>query len=169
MELASGDVVCAVLFDASDCEESDELPGVAHVRQDWDTLLDISELDVPSEAYYVALRAFMKKQYPAASETVLEHLEAIESFLGVCICSGYSIGATKSLDRLMQPPPQPLGEVCGREGVQACEHQLKVIKEWGDIPDVSALRRFLGTFNWVRGHVPNGGASGVAQAKRSSE
>ena len=24
----------------------------------------------------------------------------------------------------------------------------------GDIPDVSALRRFLGTFNWVRGHFP---------------
>ena len=40
-----------------------------------------------------------------------------------------------------------LGEICGREGSQACEHHIKIIKEWGDIPDVSALRRFLGTFN----------------------
>ena len=62
--------------------------------------------------------------------------------------------ASKSLDRLMQPSLESLGEICGREGSEACEHHLKVIKEWGDIPDVSALRRFLGTFNWVRGHFP---------------
>ena len=54
----------------------------------------------------------------------------------------------------MQHSLEALGEICGREGSEACEHHLKVIKEWGDIPDVSALRRFLGTFNWVRGHFP---------------
>ena len=49
---------------------------------------------------------------------------------------------------------EALGEVAGREGLEACEHHLKLIREWDGIPDVGALRRFLGTFNWVRGHFP---------------
>ena len=66
---------------------------------------------------------------------MLEHLDALEAFLDVCICSGYSLGATKSPDRLMQPSLEALGEICGREGSQACEHHLKVIKKWGEIQD----------------------------------
>ena len=152
VELTDGDVLGAVLFDASDCPESEELPGVAHVWQDWDTLLDISELEVPPATYYAALGASLKERYPSASKTVTEHLEALEAFLDVCIVSGYSLGAAKSLGCLMQPSLESLGEVCGRDGAQACEHHDPIIKEWGDIPDVSALRRFLGTSNWVRQH-----------------
>ena len=107
---------------------------------------------MPPATYYAALGASLKERYPEASEAVREHLEALEAFLDVCIVSGYSLGAAKSLDRLMQPSLEALGEVCGRDGAQACEHHVKIIKEWGDIPNVSALRRFLGTFDWARGH-----------------
>ena len=62
---------------------------------------------------------------------VLEHLDALAPSLDVCVCSGYSLGASKSLDRLMQPSLEALGEICGREGSEACEHHLKVIKELG--------------------------------------
>ena len=64
------------------------------------------------------------------------------------------MGATKSLNRLMQPSIEALGEIVGREGLDACEHHMEIIKGWHDPEDVSGLRRFLGTFNWVRGHFP---------------
>ena len=83
---------------------------------------------MPSQNDDVALRNHMRAQYHEASETVLEHLDALEAFLVVCICSGYSLGVTKSLDRLVQPSLEALGEVCGHEGSEACERHLKVIK-----------------------------------------
>ncbi|MDA8584257.1 hypothetical protein N9L68_08470 [bacterium] len=74
--------------------------------------LDIYEIDVPGPDYHASLRRFMKQTYQGASETVLEHLDSFEAFLDVCICSGYSLGATKSLDTLMQPSLQALGGIC---------------------------------------------------------
>ena len=49
---------------------------------------------------------------------------------------------------------EALGEIVGREGSEACERHLELIKGWGPMEDVSALRRFIGTFNWIRGHFP---------------
>ena len=120
IEITNGDVVGAVLLDGVAGSADQELPGIAHVWQDWDALYDIAELDVPCPEYYDALRTYRRSQFAGASEVVLEHLDALESFLDVCICSGYSLGASKSLDRLMQHSLEDLGEVCGREGSEAC-------------------------------------------------
>ena len=161
VEVLPGDIVAAVIAPAAD--EASALPAgqvdggepsVAHIWQDWDVLRDIAEVDVPPDGCYAALRRERAVAYPAAGEALLEHLDALEALLDVCIASGYSSGASKSRDRLCQPALESLGEVAGRDGLDACEHHLRIIKEWGDISDVSALRRFLGTFNWVRGHFP---------------
>ena len=159
--VSPGDITGAVLMNELEFDGVGEeragspgAPDVAHVFQDWDELSDVLELGVPSEEYYEALRAYMLKRHPRASETCLEHLAALEHFLDVCIAAGYSLGGTKSKDKLMQPAVEALGEVVGREGSEACDIHIKIIREWGEIDDVTALRRFLGTFNWVRGHFP---------------
>eukprot|EP00974_Lingulodinium_polyedra_P021613 2086980-Lingulodinium_polyedra.AAC.1 len=64
------------------------------------------------------------------------------------------MGASKSLDRLAQAAIEALGEIVGREGCDACEKHLELIKRWGPLEEIGALRRFLGTFNWIRGHFP---------------
>ena len=38
--------------------------------------------------------------------------------------------------------------------MQACDHHLKAVREWGKIEDVGGMRRFLGNFKWVRQHFP---------------
>ena len=47
VEIANGDIVGAVLLDSVAGNAGQELPGIAHVWQDWDTLHDIAELDIP--------------------------------------------------------------------------------------------------------------------------
>ena len=64
------------------------------------------------------------------------------------------MGANKSLDQLAQPAVEALGEIVGREGCDACEKHLELIKNWGPLEDAGALHRFLGAFDWIRGHFP---------------
>ncbi|CAK0840013.1 unnamed protein product, partial [Prorocentrum cordatum] len=147
-----GDIVGAVI--QTDGEPASDDPSVAHVWQDWDELRDIVELEVPTDEYYAERLVYWQRKYPKAATTLLEHLLAVEGLLDVCIAAGYSMGAEKSLDRLAQPSIEALGEIVGREGSEACERHLELIKNWSVLEDVAALRRFLGTFNWIRGHFP---------------
>ncbi|CAK0835569.1 unnamed protein product [Prorocentrum cordatum] len=147
-----GDIVGAVI--QTDGEPAGDDPSVAHVWQDWDELRDIVELEVPTDEYYAERLVYWQRKYPKAATTLLEHLLAVEGLLDVCIAAGYSMGAEKSLDRLAQPSIEALGEIVGREGSEACERHLELIKNWSVLEDVAALRRFLGTFNWIRGHFP---------------
>ena len=78
VEIANGDIVGAVLLDGVAGNADQELPEVAHVWQDWDTLHDIAELDVPCPEYYDALRTHRRSQFAGASEVVLEHLDALD-------------------------------------------------------------------------------------------
>ena len=64
-------------------------------------------------------------------------------------------GAKKSRGRIAQICFEWLGSICSREGMEACEHHLKAVREWGEISDISGMRRFLGNFNWVRQHFPH--------------
>ncbi|CAK0865466.1 unnamed protein product, partial [Prorocentrum cordatum] len=109
---------------------------------------------VPTDEYYAERLVYWQRKYPKAATALLEHLLAVEGLLDVCIAAGYSMGAEKSLDRLAQPSIEALGEIVGREGSEACERHLELIKNWSVLEDVAALRRFLGTFNWIRGHFP---------------
>ena len=127
---------------------------MAHVWQDWDELRDIIELEVPSDEYYAERLVYWQRKFPKAAAILIEHLLALEGLLDVCIAAGYSMGAEKSQDRQAQPSIGALGEIVGRDGSDACERHLELIKNWSVLEDIGALRRFLGTFNWVRGHFP---------------
>ena len=118
-------------------------------------LRDIAEVDAPTEQYSEAVRQCLAARFSGAGEALIEHAVALEAFLDVCTVAGDAVGASKPRDRLCQHALEALGEMVSRDGIGACEHHLKIIKDKADIPDVSALRRLLGTFNWVKGHFPN--------------
>ncbi len=51
---------------------------------------NIAELDVPTVEHYENLQAYMKAKFRGASEVALEHLDALEALLDVCIAAGYA-------------------------------------------------------------------------------
>ena len=165
VEVLPGDIVAAVIAPAAD--EASALPAgqvdggepsVAHIWQDWNVLRDIAEVDVPPDGYYAALRRERAVAYPAAGEALLEHLDALEALLDVCIASGYSLGASKSRDRLCQPALESLGEVAGRDGLDACEHHLRIIKEWGGHFGRLRAAAFLGNLQLAAMSLPHRGS-----------
>ena len=47
------------------------------------------------------------------------------------------------------------GELVGRRGREATDHHLKTVREFKIVEDVPSLRRFLGSFGWIRAHFPS--------------
>ena len=47
-----------------------------------------------------------------------------------------------------------LGDIVGRERITSTEGHLKAVQDWGVIEDCSAMRRFLGNFQWIRKVMP---------------
>ena len=45
--------------------------------------------EVPSEPYYMALRADLEHRYPGARPCVLEHLAELVELIDLCICVGF--------------------------------------------------------------------------------
>ena len=133
VEVNKGDVVGAVLVATAGQSETTVEPEVAHVWQDWDELHNVAEIDVPTVEYYEKLKAYMQAKFRGASECALEHLDALEALLDVCIAGGYALGASKSKDRLLQRALEALGELCGREGKgqMPASTTLKIIKGVG--------------------------------------
>ena len=71
----------------------------------------------------------------------------------MAIVSGFSFGVDKA--EVLAIKYQFLGEIVGREFRETTDHHRKAILEYPEpIPDVPALRRFLGVVNWVRLHEP---------------
>ena len=83
--------------DGADEATVDQPPDVAHVQRQEEELQRLHEVDMPPEEYYDALAAWRNSRFPNACPHVREHAEALEPFLGVCIASGFSLGAGKSL------------------------------------------------------------------------
>ena len=106
------------------------------------------------EEYYDHLMQWMCRTYPNASMAALEHIFALERLLDVCIAAGYSMGASKSKGRLLQHSLEALGEWVGREGLEPCARHVEAISSWPVVDEVGSLRRFLGTFQWIRHHFP---------------
>ena len=131
-----------------------ELPQVAHVCVDRPVLSKMLHCEFPPERYYDALAKDMQARHPRASAHMLEHCGVVESFLDLCIVSGFALGAAKTKGRIAQVEFEWLGSVCGRTGMEACDGHLAAVRNWADITDPSGMRRFLGNFNWVRGHFP---------------
>ena len=112
------------------------------------------QVDLPTEHYYASWRLDVAERFQITDAVFLDLLEDQEVFLDVCCVSGFSLGASKSKNRICRFELDILGDICGRVTLQATEDHLRAIREWGPILDAGAMRRFLGTFQWVRKSIP---------------
>ena len=57
---------------------------------------------------------------------VLEHCASLEPFFDICISSGFSLGASKSVGKIFQKEIEFLGDLVGRFGLRSTEKQLSI-------------------------------------------
>ena len=69
---------------------------IYHIVEEPGGIDRMTAVEVPPEAYYVALRADMVARHPNASSFVLDHLLSVEAFFDVSICAGFSFGCAKA-------------------------------------------------------------------------
>ena len=75
-----------------------------------------NEIEVPTEEYYDALRADMKKRFEklGVTEHGLDHVISVEALLDIAILSGFSFGIEKA--KIMATEGELLGGYVGRKG-----------------------------------------------------
>ena len=111
------------------------------------------ECDMPTEYYYEKFGEYLQRRFPRASRFVREHAECLEPLLDMAIVSGFSFGVEKA--ELYREEIKYLGEMISRTVRRPTDEHRKAILEYPEpIPDIAALRRFMGVVNWVRPHEP---------------
>ena len=110
------------------------------------------DCEVPTEYYYKALEKHMRAKFPRASEHMIEHLMALESFLDVSIVAGFSYGTSKA--KLAVTEGQLLGHIVGRHGASADPERTQAIREFAPLKDQTQVRQLIGCTNWVRWYMP---------------
>ena len=73
-----------------------------HLVENEELVNTILNDEVPSEPYYIALRADLERRYPGARPCVLEHIAELVELFDLCICVGFSLG----IDKLALVKPQ---------------------------------------------------------------
>jgi len=108
----------------------------------------MTECEVPTEEYNTARAQDLAMKYPNLSPGVLEHLEALEPFLDTSIVSGFSYGVNKA--DLVAQKGSLLGHKVSREGSSHEEERTQAINDFAPLKDVTQVRQFVGSTNWVR-------------------
>ena len=79
---------------------------------------------------------------------VLEHLEALEPFLDTSILAGFSYGINKASVAVQEG--SLLGHHVGRNGSSHEPDKTEAIRKFAPLKDVTQIRQFVGSTNWVR-------------------
>ena len=103
---------------------------------------------MPTEEYNSARAEDMRKRYPDCSPGLLEHLEALEPFLDTSILAGFSYGVGKAFIAVIEG--SLLGHKVSREGSSHEKDRTDAITQFAPLKDVSQVRQFVGSTNWVR-------------------
>ena len=125
---------------------------INHIEQDERLIERMFEVELPPEEYYTMLRTKMGRRHPLAAPEVLDHLLSNEMLLDVATVSGFSFGLDKA--QILETRIKLLGEFIDREGRSSTKEHTRAITQWPPITEIGQLRQFLGTVNWVRGHLP---------------
>ena len=125
---------------------------VFHIIEEPGGIEHLADCMCPTEEYYDALAADMRKRHPKASKCVLEHLEALEPFLGMTINAGFNFGVNKAQVAVVEG--SLLGHIVSRTGASADPERTRAIREFAPLKDVSQVRQFLGSTNWIRWYMP---------------
>ena len=122
-----------------------------HLVENEELVNTILNDEVPSEPYYIALRADLERRYPGARPCVLEHIAELVELFDLCICVGFSLGIDKLA--LVKPQVKSLGEIVGRRGRSPDPAKVAALSEWGKICNMKQLQEFLGTANYSRDQI----------------
>ena len=125
---------------------------INHIEQDERLIERMFEVELPLEEYFTMLRADMGRRHSQAAPEVLDHLLSNEMLLDVATVSGFSFGLDKA--QILETRIKLLGEFIDREGQSSTEEHTRAITQWPPIAEIGQLRQFLGSVNWVRGHLP---------------
>ena len=112
-----------------------------------------NEIEVPTEEYYDALRADMKKRFEKLGVTDhgLDHVISVEALLDIAILSGFSFGIEKA--KVMATQGELLGDYVGRKGRWPKQDRIQAILDFPAILNKQQLQQFLGCTNWVRAYM----------------
>ena len=121
---------------------------VYHIIEEPGGIKHLTECEVPTEEYNAARAQDLARRYPNLSAGVLEHLEALEPFLDTSILAGFSYGVSKAV--MIVPEGQLLGHRVSRRGSSHDPEKTQAINDFAPLKDVSQVRQFIGSTNWVR-------------------
>ena len=134
----------ASLSGASDVK----LHPVYHIIEEPGGIKHLAECEVPTEEYNSARTADLAARHPDTSPGLLEHLEALEPFLDTSVLAGFSYGINKAF--MVAIEGSLLGHHVSREGSSHQAEKTDAIRKFSPLHDVSQVRQFVGSTNWVR-------------------
>ena len=105
---------------------------------------DLLAEEGPTDKYYQRLRADLSERYPAASEHLLDHLEALEAFLDKSIMAGVTFGIDKAKVGVIEG--ELLGHCVGRFGARCSQEKTKAVQ---DFPALREKLTVLGLTNLI--------------------
>ena len=121
---------------------------VFHIVEEPGGIRHLTECEVPTEYYNEARLKDLASRHPKCQSSVLEHLGNLEPFLDVSTCAGFSYGVSKAFLVVMEG--SLLGHSVGREGSRHDDEKTEAIEKFAPLKDVSQVRQFIGSTNWVR-------------------
>lgn len=90
----------------------------------------------------------MEKRYPEASIHLLDHLEALESFLDRSIVAGMTFGIDKASVAVVEG--ELLGHVVGRSGARSNPERTRAVAGFPPLKEKLHIQQFLGCTNFLR-------------------
>ena len=106
--------------------------------------LDLLAEEGPTDEYYNRLRRYMGKKFPGASGHLLDHLEALESFLDRSIAVGMTFGIGLC----------GRGRNISRKGAKCSAEKTRAILKFPALKEKLHIQQFLGCTNFLRSYLP---------------
>ena len=125
-----------------------KLHPVFHIVEEPGGIKHLTDCEVPTEEYNSARARDMAERHPNVSPGLLEHLEALEPFLDTSIVAGFSYGVSKA--SVVVTEGSLLGHRVSREGSSHESEKTDAIRLFAPLHDVTQVRQFVGSTNWVR-------------------
>ena len=114
--------------------------------------LDLLAEEGPTDEYYNRLRRYMGKKFPGASGHLLDHLEALESFLDRSIAAGMTFGMDKACVAVVEG--NLLGHNISRKEAKCSAEKTRAILKFPALKEKLHIQQFLGCTNFLRSYLP---------------
>jgi hypothetical protein len=114
--------------------------------------LDLLAEEGPTDEYYNRLRRYMGKKFSGAPGHLLDHLEALESFLDRSIAAGMTFGIEKACVAVVEG--NLLGHNISRKGAKCSAEKTRAILKFPALKEKLHIQQFLGCTNFLRSYLP---------------